>query len=124
MYSSITNNREVARVAVDFDNTITTRSKFPETGKLNPKALEFLYKLKELGCYIILNTARTGPAKEEAINLCFKWGLPINEVAWGSSKVEAHYYVDDRCHKLYTIDFDKEYENIKEIYDLQLWKEV
>lgn len=111
-------------VAVDFDNTITLRAKYPQTGDLNPVALDFLNKLKELGCYIILNTARRGDAKKEAVTLCRQWGVPIDEVATGMSKVMAHYYVDDRSCKLYTIDFDKEYENIKEINELKLWEQV
>ena len=112
------------RVAIDFDNTITHKSKFPVTGQLNIEAKEFLYKLKELGCYLILHTARTGRYKKEAVDLCSAWGLPIDEVAEGNSKVDAHYYVDDRSQKLYILDFDKEYENIKEIFELQLWKDV
>lgn len=109
-------------VAIDFDNTITTRSSFPNTGQLNLEAFDFIQKVKQLGCKIVLNTSRIGRAKQEAIELCEKWKIPLDGVA--KNKICAMYYIEDRSHRLYEIDFNTEYKNIEEILKSRLWEIV
>jgi hypothetical protein len=110
-------------IAVDFDNTITLRSPYPVTGELNPLAKKTLLKLKELGCILILYTARTGKFLQEAIDLCRSWEVPIDKISNGK-KPEAIYFIDDRSCKNYEVNWDEVYSNINEIIKRRLWNEI
>ena len=90
-------------VAIDFDNTITINSTYEKTGTLNPVAAEYIKKLKEIGCKLILWTCREGQDLDEAINLIHEWNLPfdyINEypLRGNSKKVNVDFYIDDKSY--------------------------
>lgn len=87
-------------IAVDFDNTITYKSKPPITGDVNLKAIEILKYLKNNN-KLILWTCREDKELEEAVNLCKKYGLEfdsVNDNVDGvySRKIRADYYIDDK----------------------------
>ena len=81
-------------IAVDFDQTITKRSVFPITGKVDTSAIEYLLRLQESGNKIVLYSARKGNCLDEAIKLCEAHGLIFDEVV---PKFEADVYIDDRA---------------------------
>lgn len=54
---------------VDFDNTLTHKSQYPITGKLNKSVVEYVKKLSKHNT-LILWTCRTGDDLKEAITLC------------------------------------------------------
>lgn len=81
-------------IAVDFDNTLTNKSIYPITGKLNSAAIMYLNGLKASGHKLILFTARTGKYLDEAVNLCKANGLEFDGI---EPKVKADIYIDDRA---------------------------
>jgi len=92
-------------VCIDFDGTIIRLSKsFDKFEELLPGSKEALQELKDLGCKIIIHTARpyqNGHFKEIAEYLQ-KSGVPFDEInsnsecEWKSIKPLAHLYIDDR----------------------------
>lgn len=100
-------------IAVDFDDTITTPSPYPITGKIRPEAVRVLKRLKEK--YIILLwTARTGNHLQEALNLIHKSGIEIDYVNWlpgqTGNKPNADIFIDDR-----NIGFDVDWNKIEKL---------
>lgn len=88
-------------IAIDFDNTITSLSKPPVTGKININAIEQIKELKKNN-KIILWTCREDEELIEAIELCKKYGLvfdKVNENINGtySRKIRADIYIDDKA---------------------------
>ena len=96
-------------IAVDFDNTLTYKSEYPITGKINPKMIKFIKDLQLRNNKIILWTCREDEELVEAIKLCAEYKLyfdAINANVDGihtSRKVFAHYYIDDKAIALYDI---------------------
>lgn len=81
-------------IAVDFDNTLTNRSIYPITGKINLAAIMYLNKLKGDGHRLVLFTARSGKYLDEAVNLCKANGLEFDGI---EPKFEADIYIDDKA---------------------------
>lgn len=93
-------------IAVDFDNTITCKSEYPITGKIDKKRIKKLKKLKKENI-LILWTCRKGGELEEAIELCRKNGLEfdyINQTPDGEkcNKLKADLYIDDKSVRVKT----------------------
>ena len=87
-------------IAVDFDNTITNKSKPPITGTINQKMINILKKIKENN-KLILWTCREDNELQEAINLCKQNGLEFDKINENiddtySRKIKADYYIDDK----------------------------
>ena len=78
---------------IDFDNTVTEPSVFPNTGNLRPGCREKLEKLKDEGYYLTLYTTRTGIDFYQAINFCKVHNLPFDNYL---TKPAAYRYIDDR----------------------------
>lgn len=81
-------------IAVDFDNTLTNKSIYPITGKINLAAIMYLNKLKEDGHKLVLFTARSGKYLDEAVNLCRASGLEFDGI---EPKIKADIYIDDKA---------------------------
>ena len=93
-------------IAVDFDNTITMKSEYPQTGKIDKKRIRKLKRLKKKNI-LILWTCREGKELEEAISLCKENGLEfdyINQEPNGTvcKKLKADYYIDEKAIKVKT----------------------
>lgn len=96
-------------LAVDFDGTITKKSRFPHKPSaedISDRCVEVLQGLKKAGCTIILWTCREGKYKEDAVEYCREMGIPIDYVNENcdaikeafescSPKIFANYYIDD-----------------------------
>lgn len=59
---------------IDFDNTLTHRSQYPVTGKLNRSVVEYVKELSKHNV-LILWTCRTGDELKEAVELCESAGI-------------------------------------------------
>lgn len=106
-------------VAVDFDNTITTNSTYYHTGNINAEAVDYIRKIKSLGCVIVLWTTREGDDLDEAIKMVEDNNIPIdfyNEYPYRepSRKVNVDFYIDDRSYPGYKIDWQEIYEFIED----------
>ena len=84
-------------ICIDFDNTLTEHSKFPETGKLRKNCKEILTQLKSQGYYLILYTSRDGADFDTCVRVCQLNELPFDEY---HHKTFAGYYVDDKAFKI------------------------
>jgi hypothetical protein len=93
--------------AVDFDDTITINTKFPEIGELNPHADRVIRRIKENGGEIAIWTCRTGVHEIAVKNFLALHNIPydsFNEILpsekehWGEGgrKIFAHCYIDDK----------------------------
>ena len=87
-------------IAVDFDNTITNKSKPPITGTINKQMIQVLQKLKQNN-KLILWTCREGKELQEAVDLCKQNGLEFDKINENidnsySRKIKADYYIDDK----------------------------
>jgi hypothetical protein len=93
--------------AIDFDDTITKGTKFPEIGELRPHADRVLQRIKENGGEIAIWTCRTGHqeqlvkdflAKHNIAYDSFNDILPSERAEWGEGgrKIFAHCYIDDK----------------------------
>lgn len=88
-------------IAVDYDETITDNTPFPQMGNIRPEARRFLKLLYERGFTLVLYTCRSGlyydecvqRLKEECLYQYFDFNYPIPE----HGKLEADYYIDDRA---------------------------
>ena len=93
--------------ALDFEGTITVRSKFPDIGKPNVSVIELLKLARAQGVRLILWTCRDGNYLTEAVEWCKDFGLEfdaINEnlpeaieyLGCDTRKVIADLYIDDK----------------------------
>lgn len=93
--------------AIDFDDTITIKTKFPEIGELNPHADRVIRRIKENGGEIAIWTCRTGHHELAVKNYLalhnipydsFNEILPSEKAEWGEGgrKIFAHCYIDDK----------------------------
>jgi hypothetical protein len=92
--------------AIDFDDTITINTKFPDIGELNPHADRVIRRIKENGGEIAIWTCRTGSHEIEVKNFLDAHNIPydsFNEILpsereqWGEGgrKIYADCYIDD-----------------------------
>lgn len=89
--------------AFDFDGTIVIKEKYPKIGELKTKCVELIESLwKDLSNIIIIWTCRSSDGLNQIRAFLIKNGIPfdfINEnpmCDFGSRKVFAHHYYDDR----------------------------
>lgn len=93
--------------AIDFDDTITTGTEFPEIGELRPHADRVMRRIKENGGEIAIWTCRTGEhvdrikeflSNHEIPYDSFNEILPSESLMWGEGgrKIFADCYIDDR----------------------------
>ena len=93
--------------AVDFEGTLTVKSKFPDIGKPNVSVIELLKMARSQGVKLILWTCREGNYLTEAVEWCKDLGLEfdaINEnlpsaieyLGRDTRKVIADIYIDDK----------------------------
>ena len=61
--------------AVDFEGTITVKSRYPNIGKPNVNVIELLKMARLQGVRIILWTCREGKYLDEAVEWCRDYGL-------------------------------------------------
>lgn len=94
------------RICIDFDNTITNDSVFPQTGSLRPGCKDFLSELKKQGYQVSLYTSRTGMDFENCKEYCKQLKLPIDEYISGKPLAQA--YLDDKA-----INFNGDWDNAK-----------
>ena len=98
-------------VCIDFDNTLTELSFYPETGAIRNECHDMLHALKANGWYLILFTSRVGVDFDDCVELCKNNELPFD--AYCSGKPFASYYLDD---KAYTIKSDEDWKSfMKEV---------
>lgn len=92
--------------AIDFDGTITVRSRFPEIGEPRIEFIEWLKSQQAEGAKLVLWTCRTGRLLDEAVKFCESFKLRFDAVndnlpeikeKFGENprKVFAHKYIDD-----------------------------
>lgn len=89
---------------IDFDGTVV-KFKFPYIGEEVPHAVRVMKRLKEKGHKLYLNTRRGGGYLREALNWFESQEIELegwndldnhpNNSTYGSSKIPAHYYIDD-----------------------------
>lgn len=89
-------------IAVDFDETITDNTPPPGTGRLRPEAALYLRKLHEMGCTLVLWTARREPYYSECLIFLKNAGLYdlfdfFYDERGATGKLIADYYIDDRA---------------------------
>jgi hydroxymethylpyrimidine pyrophosphatase-like HAD family hydrolase len=109
--------RDYTIYAVDFDGTITIKSKYPEIGELNEKVADWIRKKHKNGDMIIIWTCRGGKELQEAIdflkanNVPFDYvnGNPTNSFGDDTRKIYADYYIDDRAINVLDIDLPDNY---------------
>jgi hypothetical protein len=93
--------------AIDFDDTITQNTRFPEIGELKPHADRVIRRIKENGGEIAIWTCRTGEHEVKVRDFLEKHDIPFdsfNEIlpserlVWGDGgrKIFAHCYIDDK----------------------------
>lgn len=93
-------------IAIDFDGTIST-GRYPAIDGLRPGAKEAINALYTEGCYIIINTCRSGQQLLDAINFMLHVGVkfdrvndnhPLESAKYNnnSRKIFAHIYIDDK----------------------------
>jgi hypothetical protein len=103
----MTNKMKFSTYAIDFDDTITQNTKFPEIGELRPHADRVMRRIKESGGEIAIWTCRTGEHEErvkkflESHNIpydTFNDILPSERKVWGEGgrKIFTHCYIDDK----------------------------
>ena len=92
--------------SIDFDGTIVENA-WPDIGKLNPDAVDFIQTIKGARHTFILNTLRTGDKLKAAVDFLKEHDLApdyVNENTKGviecfdgdSRKIFADVYIDDR----------------------------
>lgn len=92
--------------AVDFDNCINLRAKFPGVGEPNTDLIKYLVNCQKEGHTVILWTCRCGEALDKAVQFCIENNFVpdyINENApWiieafggDTRKIFANKYIDD-----------------------------
>lgn len=98
--------------AVDFEGTLTVRSRFPNIGKPNVSVIELLKMARLQGVKLILWTCRYGNYLTEAVEWCKDHGLEFDAVnenvpeaieylGQDTRKVIADIYIDDKSFHLW-----------------------
>ena len=98
--------------AVDFEGTLTTRSRFPNLGKPNTKVIEMLKMARMQGVRVILWTCREGKYLTDAVEWCKDLGLEFDAINQNlpeaieylgsdTRKVIADIYIDDKSFHLW-----------------------
>ncbi len=93
--------------AVDFEGTITVKSRYPNIGKPNVNVIELLKMARLQGVRIILWTCREGKYLDEAVEWCRDYGLEFDAInqnlpeaieylGCDTRKVIADIYIDDK----------------------------
>lgn len=80
---------------IDFDGTLTEKSRYPVTGKIDDEAVRVCRSLQSKGHKLVLYTARKGEDLDGAVSLCRSNGLEFAEIVGG--KPLADFYVDDKA---------------------------
>lgn len=125
LYKHCDNMKSRTIIAVDFDNTITSRMTYPEIAPIRDGAKEVINRLAEK-CCIVINTCREGsdlPQLKEwlrdngiiymHINKNCKWRIQMFS---DTRKIGADIFIDDKClHSYNRIDW---YEIEKMVNDL------
>jgi hypothetical protein len=102
-------NKQIKKLAVDFDNTLFHTSNFPEVGKptiANKIVWWYVRRKKKQGWIIILNTLREkSKGLDDAMEACKRHNIPIDYVnenyppdvmRWGESrKIGCQLSIDD-----------------------------
>ena len=87
-------------VAIDFDGTITENLPFPQVANIRDEAKIYIPKLYQLGCKLVLWTARKEPYYSECINILKEHNLlkyfSFDYDTGYSGKLIADFYLDDR----------------------------
>jgi hypothetical protein len=94
-------------IAIDFDGTLHTGSKWPDVGAPAPYAKEIMQQLKKEGHYLIIWTCREGKSQTDMVNWLLEHNIPFDrvnehkpgsEVPYGytARKVYADLYIDDK----------------------------
>lgn len=91
-------------IAVDLDGTLCV-NKFPEVGKPLPGVVERMRRLKQLGCYIIIHTARINPLYNDTFGeqvgkihcALAEYGIPYDEIWMEEGKPLACHMIDDKA---------------------------
>lgn len=100
-------NNEKITLAIDFDGMITTEDEYPNTGKLRSGAIEYINKLHEEGCFIIINSCRTGEEQKIAEKFLNENNIKFNlfnkndperieKYGKDTRKISADIYIDDK----------------------------
>ena len=90
------------RIAIDFDGTLVDH-RYPDIGRENPEAFDWLRRWQDAGAILILWTMRSGVRLREAVVYCECRGIKFDGVNEGpddrqwttSPKAYANIYVDD-----------------------------
>ena len=77
---------------IDFDNTLTYKSKYPFTGELNKDIVSYIKKLSKYN-KIVLWTCRTGVELDEAKKICDSAGLIFD----GYNEFNGVKFIKPRC---------------------------
>lgn len=102
-------------LGIDFDGTIVEEN-FPEIGAIKPKTVQLMKDAGEKGHLVIVWTARSGSALNEAIQFLFKNEIPFDYINENPEdpyairgeqgrKIFCDYYLDDRA--VHVDDIDK-----------------
>lgn len=87
-------------IAIDYDETITDNTPYPEEGKIRPEAIKYIKALFDKGYTLILWTARKEPYYSECIERLKKEDLykyfNFNYESGPTGKIQADFYIDDR----------------------------
>ena len=94
-------------IAVDLDGTLFSGVGCKEVGAPISSEIDRLWKLKSVGYYIIIHTARInneceaawGPQLDKIIEALKASGCPYDEIWQGRGKPVACHYADDRSFK-------------------------
>ena len=88
-------DHNVKVICVDFDNTVTSKSKYPVTGIITEQCIKKLNELHDKGYYLILYTSRIAKDFSDAIEICKAHKLPFDKYI--SGKPNADFYIDDKA---------------------------
>jgi hypothetical protein len=108
--------------AVDFDGTLV-ENKFPDIGAPKEKVINYVKKIKANGGTVILWTCRDGYHLAKALKFLKDNNIPYDNVnnnpkaEFGSRKIYADYYIDDRAISVADIDNDKVAEYKEYIFE-------
>lgn len=105
-------------IAVDYDDTITTKVPYPQKADLDIKAKKYLQKIYELGYTLVLWSARKPEYYEEAYTRCInEFHIPIIHIRnfdkEESRKINCLFYIDDRSYVNRKVPWKKIYKYLK-----------
>lgn len=111
-------------VAIDFDDTLTYKAEYPNTGDIRNEIVPLLHTLHDRGLRLALNTCRNKEFFMEAVDILkthnlydlFDWEYIFNKENHGyTGKLYADIYIDD---KSMLCDIDTVDWNVVETYIL------